>query len=414
LTSARVPGPIQRLTIALLSFFLVASVGFAYRAQVTEPSRANDFPTWYFSARAVALGWNPYDVRGLNVLAGELGLGQRVLPYLYPPPLAQAFAPMAAFPYGVSRTIWLLLNAAVCASMLALAGRLARADGSGDATALALLIATCGVLYPIANDLKNGQVNILMTWLVVVALTSRRSWISGVALAWGTAVKIVPIVFLGWPLAKRRWQVVKVTGAAGLLILGMSVAAGGLHLWRRFFAFLSAVRHGNAVPGTVPPQYAFNIGLSGSLTRLLGPGDPLIPVLVMMAIILILLPLVLRIRRLEASQAILGLTLAALLSSPFGWIHHHVFLFPALVLAAAAPAGRLIRRKTTRADVIRISLILTSGLPYANLGLGGRLGFLASASNLLLASALYVMVLVSGDQASWSGPGNPKQRSSAD
>jgi hypothetical protein len=140
-----------------------------------------------------------------------------------------------------------------------------------------------------------------------------------------------------------------------------------------------------------------NIGLAGSLARILGVGDAKSMPIAMLAIVLVAVPLALQWRRADPASVLLGLGILPLLVSPFGWMHHLVTLWPGL-LFAATDAWRCLAKPEKRASgIVRVALVLAVALPYPYLSI--FLGFprilanVISATNLFLLLTLYALVL---------------------
>jgi len=392
--------------------------------QLRDPDDVYDFTTWYFGTRALGLGLDPYNDDVLNQLASESGFEQHIFPYMYPPPLLQIAAPLRLLPFAAGRTMWLLASALAGALMLSLGPRLVRstefsAAGWQEPTApsrvaigppttgvfrnapeLALLTASLALIFPFYNDLKNGQVNILMTCLVTVSLVAVSSpVVSSPALAIATAVKILPGSFLGWPLLRGRWQVLASFGLSLVAIALASILLGGDQGWRAFGAFLWRSGYGAPVEGNHPPDHLFNMGLAGSLARILGPGDARSMPIAMLAMVLVALPLALQWRRADPASVLLGTAILSLLASPFVWMHHLVILWPGLVFVARDAWRCLEKQEKPVSGIVRLALVLAVAWPYPHLsktlGFPSSLANVMSATNLLLVLTLYGLVLAS-------------------
>jgi hypothetical protein len=124
--------------------------------------------------------------------------------YWYPPPLAQVLAPFTLFVPDLAFSLaWTGL---LLACLFYLADR-------------RLLVALAMVAFvPVAVELWFRNVHLLIAALAVLAL---RRW----PLAWvpAAAIKITPVIGVGFLVAARRYREAVLVAAAGLVVLGVSV-----------------------------------------------------------------------------------------------------------------------------------------------------------------------------------------------
>lgn len=142
--------------------------------------------------------------------------------YLYPPLLADFFAPFSQLPAHLAATLWRMFNIIlVLASVLLLARMLRVSILSFEFAALALAAYS---FFPISETIFIGQITIVMLalWTVgIVAYFDNRIILSAAAFALATALKITPIMLL--PLffiwKDRRWIVSYLGISLGLVSL---------------------------------------------------------------------------------------------------------------------------------------------------------------------------------------------------
>jgi len=137
--------------------------------------------------------------RGAEVDAG------RLLPYLDPPPVALALAPLtrAGLPYTILFTAWAVVTttaAGLCVGLLA--GRWPAPQGTPW-----LLMLACTSFLPLISSLMLGQnaVPALLGWVgATVALKGRRDWLAGAAGALaGLQPASAPALLLALMVARR-------------------------------------------------------------------------------------------------------------------------------------------------------------------------------------------------------------------
>ncbi|MFM1802976.1 MAG: hypothetical protein RJA81_2328 [Planctomycetota bacterium] len=97
-------------------------------------------------------------------------------------------------------------------------------------------------LRPILSDLQHGNINILIMFLVVLALdawTRGRDWLGGAALGMAITCKVTPALFLPYFFYKRSWKMLAATGVAifvfmfvvPVIVLGPELARECLGSW---------------------------------------------------------------------------------------------------------------------------------------------------------------------------------------
>jgi alpha-1,2-mannosyltransferase len=133
------------------------------------------------------------------------GLVGTPLAYWYPPPLAQALAPLTAvIPEAVFNWVWI---AALVACLWWLM------DGS-PIRALASL-----AFLPVAVELNIRNIHLLLAVMLVIGLTkSGWSWLLGV----GAAIKLAPGIGIVYLAARGRWRDATIGLVTGAVICGVS------------------------------------------------------------------------------------------------------------------------------------------------------------------------------------------------
>ncbi len=91
---------------------------------------------------------------------------------------------------------------------------------------------------PLRDSLGEGQVGALVFFLFGFAFwayTMRRDKLTGAVVALVTAVKVFPVLWLGFFLVKRNWRAFAATVATGSVLLVTTVALTGVPAWITFF-----------------------------------------------------------------------------------------------------------------------------------------------------------------------------------
>jgi alpha-1,2-mannosyltransferase len=242
-------------------------------------------------------------------------------------------------------------------------------------------------LEPVRDTFSFGQVNLLLMVLVYadLPLLSRGSRLAGVGIGLATAVKLTPALFIGYLLVARRYRAAAVaagTTAAATLLAALVMPGASRVFWTE--ALWNTGRVGLL-------GYVSNQSLRGLVARLYQTGGGLFWAL---AAAVALVVWAYRVR--QAGDDTVGFALTgvvACLVSPVTWVHHLVWLVPALVLLADAGLTRAGRGRLAAAVVIFV--LLVSGpvwlwSPYPH----GVDGFLGGNTYVWVALALLLAVPV--------------------
>jgi alpha-1,2-mannosyltransferase len=242
--------------------------------------------------------------------------------FTYPPFGALVMAPIAVLPWPVAAVVFDALSVAATVVVL----RLVAAPRQRDALVLAGLLVLAFAFDPWRTTYNYGQINLILLALVTVDLLllvdRRRS--AGALIGVAAAVKLVPLIFIGYLLLTRRFRAAATAaGTFGLATLLMVAVAPGAS--RTFWT--SAIWQGDRIGD---PAFVSNQSLYGLISRY--DGSPI----AWAGLVLLVLGgwawAVLRRRDPGFGLALTGVV--AGLVSPITWVHHRVWLIPALALLA--------------------------------------------------------------------------------
>jgi alpha-1,2-mannosyltransferase len=247
--------------------------------------------------------------------------------FTYPPFAALVMLPMAMLPWPV--VIVLACLATLAATLLVVYWLIGNRGWYAVGVVMALLIA----FEPLRETFLFGQVNMLLVALVagdlLFAVRGNNKW-AGAGIGLATAVKLTPGLFIVYLLITKRFKAAFVamgTAAAGTL----AAAAVAPDAAREFFT--QALWDTDRVGAL---SFVSNQSLQGLIARL----DPAHPgkLLWLVLAVGVLVIWVVRSRRAAAiGDEAAGLALTGLVSclvSPVTWVHHLVWLIPALLLLA--------------------------------------------------------------------------------
>ncbi|WP_245736556.1 glycosyltransferase family 87 protein [Micromonospora pattaloongensis] len=333
--------------------------------------------------------------------------------FTYPPFAALLMLPMALIPLGGAQVISVTLTVVTTGLVLWwLVAPIARRQGWTPWFAVAVAACLAAVFEPLRETVSFGQVNTLLLFLVaadLLRLVARGSRWAGVGVGLATAIKLTPGIFLIYLLVTRRWRaaVTATATAAAATLLAAAVAPDAT---REFW--FSALPNTDRV-GVL--AFISNQSLQGMLERLGAPAltEPLWPLLVCVVLAIwlwrlravppALVAAVTRRRRAPRRpvDAATGLALTGIvggLVSPVTWVHHLVWLLPALLLTAdrafAAPAGSPERRRRLASLAVAYA-VLSSGIVWIwEHNSKGPVGFVGSSAYVWVSLALLVAMPV--------------------
>ncbi|HEV2937283.1 MAG TPA: glycosyltransferase family 87 protein, partial [Streptosporangiaceae bacterium] len=206
------PGRVAVRLAALPSWAAVALGALAWIAAlaVVEPL-VRGYLTSVPDQRMVDL--NVYRMSGVSVLQGQplytvLTQPPQLLPFTYPP-LAAVFAvPLALMPWSAAQLVWVPVIYVPLAVVIwyAFAPLLDR-SGRMRPVAFAAVFAACAYLFPVRDEMRFGQVDMVLLGLAVADCAARRPWWPrGALVGLATAIKLVPGVFIVylWLSGRRR------------------------------------------------------------------------------------------------------------------------------------------------------------------------------------------------------------------
>jgi len=296
--------------------------------------------------------------------------------FTYPPFAVVSMLPMELVSWHTAVAVSILLNTA--ASMLLLYWLvlpIVRRRGWPVWYAMGIAAVLFAATEPVRDTYSFGQVNLLLLALVYADLwlLSREGRFAGVGIGLATAIKLTPALFIGYLLLARRYRAAAVAAgtATGATLLAALVMPGASRVfWTE--ALWDTGRVGSL-------GYVSNQSLNGLLARL----DPTGGGGLIWALTVLVVLIIWGYRARQAGDDTLGFALTgvvACLVSPVTWVHHLVWLVPALVLLAddgltrlreGAGWGRL-------AGAIAILVLLVSGpvwlwSPYPH-GIDGFIG----------------------------------------
>jgi len=312
-------------TAALAVLAAAAALSYGVYRQFGAPSNQYDLRIYYNAVTYWRSGNSLYDYAQFDPVNGLLG-------FTYPPVAAMAMYPMTALGW---RWVVVLSNLGVLLAtaglvLLALRERL-RLRGLGLAMATGAGCAVAFCLQPISQTAAYGQVNTFLALLVafdVLVLVPRKSRWAGMCIGLATAIKLTPAIFLVYLVLDRRWRALRVSLSTAATTTIIAAIWAPAITWQYFTSLLWD-------PSRVGlPDNTANQSINGTLARL-SAGAPPDKVLWAVCSLLALLVGSRRIwQALNAGDILVAMTICGFLGvliSPVSWLHHAVWVLPAMV-----------------------------------------------------------------------------------
>jgi alpha-1,2-mannosyltransferase len=154
-----------------------------------------------------------YRTGGLSVLQGQplytmLTQPPQLLSFTYPPAAALFAVPLALLSWPAAQLAWVPVVYVPLAVVIWFAfAPLLRRAGRLRPAAFAVLFAACAYLFPVRDEMRFGQVDLVLLALAVADCAAREPrWPRGALVGLATAIKLVPGVFVVylWLSGRRR------------------------------------------------------------------------------------------------------------------------------------------------------------------------------------------------------------------
>jgi len=283
-----------------------------------------------------------YRTGGLSVLRGQplyamLTQPPQLLAFTYPPAAALLAVPLALMSWPLAQLAWVPFVYVPLAVVIWYAfAPLLRRSGRMRSAVFALVFAACAYLFPLRDEMRFGQADMVLLALAVADCAARRPpWPRGALVGLATAIKLVPGVFIVYLwLSGRRHAAL----TAALVALACTLAAWLMLPHDSVTYWTSAI----VDPGRLGPNAGTSDqSLRGLLLRAFLPGRPpgLIWAAAAAAVAAAGFALVRRLARDSRDiEAIAVAALVGVLASPVSWIHHYVIVV--VVIGAVLADGR--------------------------------------------------------------------------
>jgi alpha-1,2-mannosyltransferase len=312
--------------------------------------------------------------------------------FTYPPFAALTMSPMAVLPWWLVNALSIAGSVVVTLVILDWYLRpVAQRYGWTRWFTVAVALCFVAVFEPLRETVSFGQVNMLLLFLVLAdirLLIGRGSRFGGVAIGLATAVKLTPGIFILYLLLTRRYRaaLTAIGTSAAATVLAMLIApAESREFWTD--ALWDTDRVGIL-------SFISNQSLEGFVARLhqTNPSSALWAVLVLVTLAF----WAWRVRRSDEATGVALTGVTACLVSPVTWVHHLVWLLPALLLLF--DRGLLARGRTRVGRLVLCAglyAVLSSRLVWSYAGHYTGIGLVMSNAYVLV-SVILLVALPSG------------------
>ncbi|PJZ70914.1 hypothetical protein CH373_06745 [Leptospira perolatii] len=207
----------KRIPLLLFSFLLV----FLYISGIGKVSQTSDFKDYFQASQNFRDKKDLYNLDVLEDLRSEFESGKldfkdifqpevfeklkarmdNVGAYIYPPTFAFLLVPISFFPYEVASGIFFTLNFLALLGSLYLISKILHRENQYLFLSLAVLLS----VRFIENHQNNNQVGLLLLFLILSSVVSKKDWLSGLLLGLAIVIKVTPAAFLFYFLFKKRY-----------------------------------------------------------------------------------------------------------------------------------------------------------------------------------------------------------------
>ena len=257
------------------------------------------------------------------------------LGYTYPPVAAVLMAPMATLPVEVAAWTTAAATALAGFTCVWICLRAAQPRVPANAWQLSwagLITIVAFQSQPLVQTLAYGQVNVYLALLVLVdafVLMPRRSKWTGVGVGLAMAIKLTPGIFLLYFLVNKRWRAMITAAITAAAVTLLAACVAPTETWRYFTDLIFSSNRVGFLDDTM------NQSINGLLARASATGEPSRLLWVGLSAVVLVVGVVRARHAVKAGDQLFAVTMigfVGLLVSPASWIHHAVWVVPALVL----------------------------------------------------------------------------------
>lgn len=269
--------------------------------------------------------------------------------FTYPPFSALVFSPMVPFHHMVAVIAWMVINVVALLALIAIG---LRALGYRNSLLFWVLVVLAGlgvtVLEPVRTTLWLGQINLVLTLLIVADLVRRNTdsrW-KGVGVGLAAGIKLTPLIFVAYLALTRQWRAMWTalgTFAATVVVGFLAMPNAAWDYWSGTVTTTSRIGRVDSPANQSVNGFFSQLAAYFEVDRFLEPyfGDTVYSAPLWLwapvALVVLLLGFAAAYGAHRRGRHLLAVTLVGLTGcavSPFSWGHHWVWVVPLLLIAA--------------------------------------------------------------------------------
>ncbi|HEX7343954.1 MAG TPA: glycosyltransferase 87 family protein [bacterium] len=321
--------------LAIAAFLSIGIVFLQAWFSLLTIDRTKDSYSYYYAAKAIGLGLDPYDVEELRHIGRMDGMYDGIGPYVYPPPFAGFWRCLTWMSASDVHSVLILLGTILFGLGLWILSKTVKPPR--HPFALLFLFLLYQVLNgPAVTSLRMGQITPLITVLILACLYAHlrnRENLSTLFLAIAIIIKIAPAVlliyfFLFYP---RRWQYLAKVGIWLLLLVLATLPLASPAAWQDYFQSSSS-----GLPLKAPYSVWGWLQLHTLPVLILENNKPLIYLLICLPLTILTVLGIKNQRPTEqAPYAFSMLAMLSLVIAPLTWHQHfYIWLLPGFYFTA--------------------------------------------------------------------------------
>jgi hypothetical protein len=231
-----VPMSLSKICIGFLFLFLAWN-------GVSRSSNSSDFQDYYSASQLFMTGEDIYAFEDIvkaksqihsfeDIFKSEMApllekLMNQTGSYIYPPTFAFLLIPISILEYPTASLLFSLINFFSLVISCYIIFKYFQPKIAQNTLLLASLLALLLNFRFLENHVNNNQVGFLLLLLIMISITTKKNFVSGICLSLAIIIKLTPAVFLVYFFWKRRWSAIIYT----FLFLGFWFLLPGIFYW---------------------------------------------------------------------------------------------------------------------------------------------------------------------------------------
>lgn len=384
---------------------LAGSIGIAF---VLYQQPYDDLPSFYWATRLVfEQSLSPYQPAYFQALGAELD--RKIYPFLYPPPSLVLFSPFLLVEYPQAKLFFSMLNLFLWWFLAWSAYRFycELQSVAHDAKAAVIIFLLMTVFAPVNDNIRTGQVNLVVVAclapLISGQLTTAMRVLAGILFAAAVILKVYLLLLLPLLVIFRAWTILASTLITSAVLISATFLLMPLALWGDWIMLSrEGAGYGQLMPHVL--TLPWNQSLNGFLMRQVNGREieglymywPLM-LYVAAALIAGFIYFVIA-RYLTAHRHGMRLAVAMVLAvitllAPLTWLHHFVFLIPAIVACFSLMSPRLCTRMILILATVLLGLPVLSGLMVGQMQQWPSSGLVSFSTNLAMSVPMLIAII---------------------